>query len=59
MQWIPNQIVVTGEDFHRQDADDKVRTTLYKVCWEGYDKKDDTGDPMKIFRYRVVRVSSS
>ena len=34
--------MVIGEDFHNQVGDDKVRTTLYKVRWEGYDKKDDT-----------------
>ena len=42
MQWIPKQIVAAiGEDFHRQVGDGKVRTTLYKFRWEGYDKKDD------------------
>ncbi len=35
MQWIPKQIVSIGEDFHRQVGDGKVRTTLYKVRWEG------------------------
>ncbi len=40
IQWIPKQIVLIGEDFHSQVGDDKVRTTLYKVRWEGYDKKD-------------------
>ena len=34
-QWIPNQIVSIGEDFRSQVGDDKVRTTLYKVRWEG------------------------
>jgi hypothetical protein len=38
-QWIPNQIVSIGEDFHSQVGDGKVRTTLYKVRWEGNDKK--------------------
>ena len=42
MQWIPKQIVAIGEDFHSQVGDGKVRTTLYKVRWEGYDKKHDT-----------------
>ena len=42
MQWIPKQIVGIGEDFHSQVGEGKVRTTLYKVRWEGYDKKDDT-----------------
>ena len=33
MQWIPEQIVGIGEDFHRQVDDGKVKTTLYKVRW--------------------------
>ncbi len=39
MQWIPKQIVAIGEDFHSQVGDGKVRTTLYEVRLEGYDKK--------------------
>jgi hypothetical protein len=52
MQLIPKQIVAIGEDFHRQVGDGKVRTTLYKVRWEGYDKKDDVtpGSPSYIYR---------
>jgi hypothetical protein len=46
MQWIPMQIVAIGEDFHSQVGEDKVRTTLYKVRWEGYDKKNDTLEPI-------------
>ena len=37
MQWIPKQIVAIGEDFHSQVGEGKVRTTLYKVRWAGYD----------------------
>ncbi len=36
------KIVAIGEDFHSQVGDGKVRTTPYKVRWQGYDKKDDT-----------------
>ncbi len=39
MQWIPKKIVSIGENFHSQVCNDKVRTTLYKVRWEGHDKK--------------------
>jgi hypothetical protein len=31
IQWIPEQIVGIGEDFHSQVDDGKVKTTLYKV----------------------------
>ena len=33
LQWIPEQIVGIGEDFHSQVDDGKVKTTLYKVRW--------------------------
>ena len=33
MQWIPEQIVGIGEDFHSQVDDVKVKTTLDKVRW--------------------------
>jgi hypothetical protein len=42
MKWIPKQIVAIGENFHSQVGDKKIRDTLYKVRWEGYNKKDDT-----------------
>ncbi len=39
MQLIPKKIVTIGEDFHSQVGNGKFRTTLYKVRWEGHDKK--------------------
>ena len=51
MQWIPQQIVAIGEDFHSHVGDGKVKTTLYKVCWQGYDKKDDTWEPITHLSY--------
>ena len=46
MQWISEQIVGIGRDFHSQVDDDKVKTTLYKVCWSGYDRTGDTWEPI-------------
>ena len=37
IQWIPEQIVGIGEDFQRQVDDGKVKTTLHKVRWRGYE----------------------
>ena len=46
IQWIPEQIVGIGEDFHSQVDDDKVKTTLCKVRWTGYDRTGDTWEPI-------------
>jgi hypothetical protein len=56
MQWIPKQIVAIGEDFHRQVGDGKVRTTTYKVRWQGYDKKDDTWEPITHLQGYAIMV---
>ncbi len=58
MQWIPKQIVAIGEDFHSQVGEGKVRTTLYKVRWEGYDKKDDTWEPITHLQGYATMVKS-
>jgi hypothetical protein len=42
IKWIPEHIVVIGEDFHSQVDDGKVKTTLYKVRWSGYDRTGDS-----------------
>ena len=59
MQWIPKQIVAIGEDFHSQVGDGKVRTTLYKVRWEGYDKKDDTWEHITHLQGYATMVKST
>ncbi len=42
IQRIPEQIVGIGGDFHSQDDNDKVKTTLYKVRLSGYDRTGGT-----------------
>ncbi len=42
IQWIPEQLVGLGEDFHSQVDNGNVKTTLYKVRWRAYDSKGDT-----------------
>jgi hypothetical protein len=45
-------VAIATRDFNSQVGDGKVRTTLYKVRWEEYDKKDDVtpGSPSHIYR---------
>jgi hypothetical protein len=42
IQWIPEQLVGLGEDFHSQVDNGNLKTTLYKVRWRAYDSKGDT-----------------
>jgi hypothetical protein len=58
MKWIPKQIVEIGEDFHTQVGDGKIRTTIYKVRWEGYDKKYDTWEPITYLQGYDTMVKS-
>ena len=46
IQWIPEQIVGIGEDFHSQVDDGKVKTTVYRVRWSGYDRTGNTWEPI-------------
>ena len=46
IQWIPEQIVGIGEDFHSQVDDGKVKTTVCRVRWSGYDRTGDTWQPI-------------
>ena len=46
MKWIPEHIVGIGEDFHSQVDDGKVKTTLCKVRWSGYDRTGDEWEPI-------------
>ena len=49
------------EDFHSQVGDGKVRTTLYKVRWDGYEKKDDVtpGSPSHLQGYATMVITKN
>ena len=59
MQWIPEQIVGIGEDFHSQVDDGKVKTTVYRVRWSGYDRTGDTWEPIIHLQGHVRMVKST
>ncbi len=46
------------EDFHSQVGGDKVKTTLYKIRWEGYEKKDDTWESITYLQGYATMVKS-
>jgi hypothetical protein len=58
IQWIPEQIVGIGEDFHSQVDDGKVKTTVYRVRWSGYDRTGDTWEPIKHLQGYASMVKS-
>jgi hypothetical protein len=50
IQWIPEQIVGIGEDFHSQVDDDKVKTTVYRVRRAGMIERVIHGNRSHIYR---------
>jgi hypothetical protein len=58
MRWIAEQNVGIVEDFHRQVDDDKVKTTLYKVRWSGYDRTGDLWEQITHLQGYSIMVKS-